>query len=360
MLVSSRAGPELHGCRLLAPAAAAALIAAAAGPAMALRRLVTGTMASRSLRRHCFAPPALGALVASGIGAGVLLASVQPQHSSPMLMSSAAAAAASTAAATRLGDFQAVTATGATVSLAEPPYSTRVALVVNVASEWGLTDTNYRELQQLQARHGTEEEGRFTVLAWPCNQFGSQEPRAAAEVQQWAATKYGVTFPIFSKVRHYAENGSQRKNEIWAPALLCDQVQVNGPEADAIWVWLKEQRPAAGLEGFLGNDIKWNFVRAGLVSSTSSTNSSCLLARGDHWLPRAGKVSACGRPPRRTVRPNRAMLVVRWCFCDSSACIRRWDARTHCISPARICRYAPTTGPKSIEADIIKYLEPAN
>jgi glutathione peroxidase-family protein len=239
---------------------------------MALRRLVTGTMASRSLRRHCFAPPALGALVASGIGAGVLLASVQPQHSSPMLMSSAAAAAASTAAATRLGDFQAVTATGATVSLAEPPYSTRVALVVNVASEWGLTDTNYRELQQLQARHGTEEEGRFTVLAWPCNQFGSQEPRAAAEVQQWAATKYGVTFPIFSKVRHYAENGSQRKNEIWAPALLCDQVQVNGPEADAIWVWLKEQRPAAGLEGFLGNDIKWNFVRAGLVSSTSSTN----------------------------------------------------------------------------------------
>jgi hypothetical protein len=135
MLVSSRAGPELHGCRLLAPAAAAALIAAAAGPAMALRRLVTGTMASRSLRRHCFAPPALGALVASGIGAGVLLASVQPQHSSPMLMSSAAAAAASTAAATRLGDFQAVTATGATVSLAEPPYSTRVALVVNVASE---------------------------------------------------------------------------------------------------------------------------------------------------------------------------------------------------------------------------------
>jgi hypothetical protein len=90
--------------------------------------------------------------------------------------------------------------------------------------------------------------------------------------------------------------------------LLCDQVQVNGPEADAIWVWLKEQRPAAGLEGFLGNDIKWNFVRAGLVSSTSSTN----MIIG--YRAQAKFLLVDGRPVERS-----APTVQCWLSADASA-----------------------------------------
>jgi hypothetical protein len=102
--------------------------------------------------------------------------------------------------------------------------------------------------------------------------------------------------------------------------LLCDQVQVNGPEADAIWVWLKEQRPAAGLEGFLGNDIKWNFVRAGLVSSTSSTNSSCLPPHYEivvviiGYRAQAKFLLVDGRPVERS-----APTVQCWLSADASA-----------------------------------------
>ena len=51
----------------------------------------------------------------------------------------------------------------------------------------------------------------------------------------------------------------------YAAGHMALQVEVNGPGADALWVWLKQQQPAAGIEGMLGNDIKWNFAKFLLV-----------------------------------------------------------------------------------------------
>jgi glutathione peroxidase len=79
----------------------------------------------------------------------------------------------------------------------------KVALVVNVASKCGLTP----QYAKLEALH-EELAGRgFTVLGFPCNQFGAQEPGTAEEIQTFCSTTYGVTFPLLAKTD---VNGSQR------------------------------------------------------------------------------------------------------------------------------------------------------
>ncbi|KAG6613944.1 Glutathione peroxidase [Phytophthora cinnamomi] len=105
----------------------------------------------------------------------------------------------------------------------------RVVLVVNVASDCGYTDRNYRELQELQDKY--HDEG-FTVLGFPCNQFGGQEPGTADEILKFAQEKYHVTFPLFAKV------------------------DVNGDQAHPLFSFLKRR-----LDGFLTNDVKWNFTK---------------------------------------------------------------------------------------------------
>uniref|UniRef100_A0ABI7Z5Z0 Glutathione peroxidase n=1 Tax=Felis catus TaxID=9685 RepID=A0ABI7Z5Z0_FELCA len=75
--------------------------------------------------------------------------------------------------------------------------SFQVSLVVNVASECGFTDQHYRALQQLQRDLGPH---HFNVLAFPCNQFGQQEPDSNKEIESFARRTYGVSFPMFSKV----------------------------------------------------------------------------------------------------------------------------------------------------------------
>ncbi|XP_006149449.2 glutathione peroxidase 7 [Tupaia chinensis] len=72
-----------------------------------------------------------------------------------------------------------------------------VSLVVNVASECGFTDQHYRALQQLQRDLGPH---HFNVLAFPCNQFGQQEPDSNKEIENFARRTYSVSFPMFSKV----------------------------------------------------------------------------------------------------------------------------------------------------------------
>jgi len=105
----------------------------------------------------------------------------------------------------------------------------RVVLVVNVASRCGFTP-QYKQLQELHDRYGDK---GLTILAFPCNQFGGQEPGSDSEVLQFCSTNYGVTFPVMSKV------------------------QVNGAEADPIYEYLKKQSP-----GVLGSEsIKWNFTK---------------------------------------------------------------------------------------------------
>uniref|UniRef100_H3G551 Glutathione peroxidase n=1 Tax=Phytophthora ramorum TaxID=164328 RepID=H3G551_PHYRM len=110
-----------------------------------------------------------------------------------------------------------------------------VILVVNVASDCGYTDKNYRELQDLYEKY--HDEG-FTVLGFPCNQFGAQEPGTAEEILKFTREKYHVTFPLFTKV-----------------------VDVNGDNAHPLFKFLKKQ-----LDGFVTNDIKWNFTKFLIVN----------------------------------------------------------------------------------------------
>lgn len=72
----------------------------------------------------------------------------------------------------------------------------QVLLVVNVASRCGFT-RQYAGLQKLQDTYGAR---GFTVLAFPCNDFGAQEPGSQAEIEQFCSTTYGVTFPVMAKL----------------------------------------------------------------------------------------------------------------------------------------------------------------
>ena len=76
-------------------------------------------------------------------------------------------------------------------------------LLVNVASECGLTP-QYAGLQELQETYGPR---GFSVIGFPCNQFGGQEPGSAQEIRTFCETSYGVTFPLMEKVE---VNGADR------------------------------------------------------------------------------------------------------------------------------------------------------
>ena len=102
-------------------------------------------------------------------------------------------------------------------------------LVVNVASEWGLTKSNYRELQDLYSRYS---EKGLEILAFPCNDFGAQEPGSNAQVLDFARSK-GATFPIMGKVTmahplytfltNYSDNGITKGPMTWNfGKFLCD------------------------------------------------------------------------------------------------------------------------------------------
>jgi glutathione peroxidase len=124
-------------------------------------------------------------------------------------------------------DFEATSIDGSPVPLAS--YRGRTLLVVNVASRCGYTP-QYAGLERLYRTH--KDEG-FVVLAFPCDQFGHQEPGSNEEIQQFCSREYGVSFPLFSKIK------------------------VNGPDAHPLFTYLKSQKK--GLLGF--EAIKWNFTK---------------------------------------------------------------------------------------------------
>jgi glutathione peroxidase len=105
----------------------------------------------------------------------------------------------------------------------------KTLLVVNVASKCGLTP-QYAGLERLQERYGDRE---FSVVGFPSNQFGGQEPGSAEEIQQFCSTTYGVTFPLFEKI------------------------EVNGPGRHPIYAELTAEPDADGEAG----DIQWNFEK---------------------------------------------------------------------------------------------------
>ena len=86
------------------------------------------------------------------------------------------------------------TASGTPQNLGD--WAGKVVLIVNVASRCGFT-RQYTGLQALQDTYGDQ---GFSVLAFPCNDFGAQEPGSVEEIQQFCSTTYGVNFPIYAKV----------------------------------------------------------------------------------------------------------------------------------------------------------------
>lgn len=143
-----------------------------------------------------------------------------------------------------LYDFKVKKADGSEVSLEE--YKGKVVIIVNTATKCGLTP-QYTALQELYAKYG---ERGLVVLDFPCNQFLKQAPGSDEEISEFCTLNYKTKFPRFAKV------------------------DVNGKNADPLFVWLKEQAPTdignaetkvfeASVKMFtLGNkkeDIKWNF-----------------------------------------------------------------------------------------------------
>ncbi len=123
--------------------------------------------------------------------------------------------------------FSARAIDGREVSMAE--YAGQVLLVVNVASECGFTP-QYAGLETL---HRDYRDQGFSVLAFPCNQFGAQEPGDAQAISDFCASRYAISFPLFEKI------------------------DVNGPRAHPLYKWLKSQKA-----GILGSEsIKWNFSK---------------------------------------------------------------------------------------------------
>nr|XP_043883096.1 probable glutathione peroxidase 8 [Solea senegalensis] len=92
--------------------------------------------------------------------------------------------------------FEVKDAKGRTVSLEK--YRGKASLVVNVASHSEQTEANYRSLQELHRDLGTS---HFNVLAFPCGQFGDTEPGTSRDIEVFAKSTYGVTFPFFSKIK---------------------------------------------------------------------------------------------------------------------------------------------------------------
>lgn len=108
-------------------------------------------------------------------------------------------------------------------------YRNQVLLIVNTATGCGFTP-QYKGLEELYRKY--KDQG-FTILGFPCNQFGHQAPGTEEEIAGFCELNYGVTFPQFAKI------------------------EVNGDNAAPLYKWLKKQQA-----GILGTEsIKWNFTK---------------------------------------------------------------------------------------------------
>jgi glutathione peroxidase len=123
-------------------------------------------------------------------------------------------------------DFSATSLAGEDTPLKR--FEGSVLLIVNTASACGFTP-QYKGLEALQQSFGAR---GFSVLGFPCNQFGRQEPGSAAEIGQFCSSNYAVSFPMF------------------------DKIDVNGDNAHPLYQYLKGEK-----SGLLGSAIKWNFTK---------------------------------------------------------------------------------------------------
>jgi glutathione peroxidase len=127
---------------------------------------------------------------------------------------------------TSIYDFRATSLAGEDVPLKR--FEGQVLLIVNTASACGFTP-QYKGLEALQKKYAAR---GFSVLGFPCNQFGRQEPGDAGQIQQFCSSNYAVSFPMF------------------------DKIDVNGDKAHPLYQYLKGKK-----SGLLGSAIKWNFTK---------------------------------------------------------------------------------------------------
>eukprot|EP00268_Persea_americana_P051512 TRINITY_DN569_c0_g1_i5.p1 TRINITY_DN569_c0_g1~~TRINITY_DN569_c0_g1_i5.p1 ORF type:complete len:125 (+),score=27.21 TRINITY_DN569_c0_g1_i5:378-752(+) len=85
-------------------------------------------------------------------------------------------------------------------------YKGKVLLIVNVASKCGLTNSNYTELAQLYEKYKNQ---GFEILAFPCNQFGEEEPGTNEEILETACTRFKAEYPIFDKIDVNGDNAAR-------------------------------------------------------------------------------------------------------------------------------------------------------
>ena len=124
-------------------------------------------------------------------------------------------------------DFEAQTLDGKPAPLGD--WRGKVLLIVNTASKCGFTP----QYEGLEALYRKYRDRGLVVLGFPCNQFGAQEPGNAAEIANFCALTYDVSFPMMARI------------------------DVNGPKAHPLYAWLKGEK-----KGILGTEgIKWNFTK---------------------------------------------------------------------------------------------------
>ena len=127
---------------------------------------------------------------------------------------------------TTLSDFTETRLLGGAAPLSD--YAGKVVLIVNVASHCGNTP-QYEGLEALHERYGKD---GLVVMGFPCNQFEGQEPGTAQEIADFCTGNFGVRFPMFGKI------------------------DVNGPNADPLYRWLKRETPGSN-----DRDVEWNFAK---------------------------------------------------------------------------------------------------
>ncbi|HEY1255994.1 MAG TPA: glutathione peroxidase [Terracidiphilus sp.] len=160
--------------------------------------------------------------------------------------------------------FSAITLDGGTASLEH--FQGQVLLIVNTASQCGFTP-QYAALEQL---YRTYKERGFSVLGFPCNQFGGQESGTETEIGAFCEKNFGVSFPLFAKI------------------------EVNGAQTHPLYRYLKSAK-----RGILGTEkIKWNFTkflvdRQGRVVGryAPATNPAALSSKIENLLNGPGGIS---------------------------------------------------------------------
>jgi len=108
----------------------------------------------------------------------------------------------------------------------------KVLLIVNVACEWGLTKSNYEQLNKFHSQY--KDQG-LVIIGQPCNQFGKQEPKEGKELSEEIRNKYKAEF------------------------MICERADVNGKNATPLFSYLQKHKNCPGILGM--NSIKWNFTK---------------------------------------------------------------------------------------------------